>query len=245
MSLNPAFDTYPVEASLIGRMVTSFGELELTYSMIAGTALGDQALALRAIYRGRSSGGRIDLADVLIRNAVNKTNLGLDYEETIGAMRHCLKIRNNYAHSHWAPGSDGLFFSNLEEAASRAEGFEMDQKHVDLKLITEQETYFDYTRSLLLYFGDQLHVTLQPRFALGVPKPQARPRPSPHNPASLHIPPWLSEAGKRRHLERALEVEGRVHPHERPPSVLRLTREEWAAKDAKDARSAVPPPASE
>src|SRR5579863_711036 len=65
MSLNPAFDQFPKEAALIGRMVTSFGELELTFSMLAGTALKDQSLALRAVYRGRSTGGRIDLVDVI------------------------------------------------------------------------------------------------------------------------------------------------------------------------------------
>jgi hypothetical protein len=238
MSLNPAFDQYEKEAALIGRMVTSFGELELTYSMLAGTAIKDQALGLRAIYRGRSTGGRIDLGDVLIRNAIAKTNLDQDYEQTIIALRHCLKIRNNYAHSHWAPGIDGLFFSNLEEAASRAEGFEMDQKHVDLGLATAQEAYFNYTRDLLLYFGDQLSLKLEPKLHLGVLKPPPMDQPSLHNRASEHIPHWISEERKQRHLERALAAEGRGHPSKRPPSVLRLTPEEWAAKCAKDARNA-------
>src|ERR1700722_15105076 len=114
MSLNPAFDVYPDEAALIGRMVTSFGELELTFSMLAGTALKDQSLALRAIYRGRSTGGRLDLVDVIVRNVVTPTNQALTYEEVLGAMRHCLKIRNNYAHCQWSPALDGLFFANLE-----------------------------------------------------------------------------------------------------------------------------------
>jgi hypothetical protein len=246
MSLNPAFDAFKDEAALIGRMVTSFGELELTYSMIAGTALQNQTLALRAIYRGRSTGGRIDLADVLIRNSVSKTNLVTDYQEVILAMRHCLKIRNNYAHSHWSVAHDGLFFANLEQAASRSEGFAIDdQRHVDLKILTEQEAYFDYTRSLLLYFGDQLHIKLNPRMHLGVLRPSKKVQPNLHNRASEHVPHWLSEERKRQHLERALESEGRGSPHERPASVLRLTREEWAAKDAKDARSAAPSPISE
>jgi hypothetical protein len=218
-------------------MVTSFGELELTFSMIAGTALKDQALALRAIYRGRSTGGRIDLADVLIRNTIRTTNLTADYDELLAAMRHCLKIRNNYAHCQWSPGLDGLFFANLEEAASKAEGFEMDQFHVDLKLLTEQEAFFDYTRSFLLYVGDQLEIKVHGS-RLGVLRPPKKDRPNLHNPASAHVPHWLSEERKRRHLERALEAEGRNPPPKRQPSVLRLTREEWAAKDAKDARSA-------
>lgn len=237
MSLNPAFDDRPAEAALIGRMVTSFGELELTFSMLAGTALRDQSLALRAIYRGRSTGGRIDLTDVFVRKVVTSTNLVMDYEQVMRAMRHCLKIRNNYAHSHWAPALDGLFFSNLEDAASRAGGFDMDQKHVDLKLVTEQEAYFDYTRSLLLYFGDQLSLKLEPKLHLGVLRPPPMDQPNLHNRASEHIPHWLSEERKRRHLERALEAEGRDRPRERPPSVLKLTEEEWLAKYRKEGRS--------
>jgi hypothetical protein len=240
MSLNPAFDQHPKEAALIGRMVTSFSELELTFGLIAGNALNDQALALRAIYRGRSTGGRIDLADVLIRNRIINTELASDYDDVLCAMRHCLKIRNNYAHCQWSPGLDGLFFANLEEAASRAIGFEMDQKHVDLNLLTEQEAFFDYTRRLLLWFGDRLEIKIG-KSGLGGPKPPKKDLPNLHNPVSEHIPHWISEERKRRHLERALESEGHNPPQKRPPSVLRLTREEWAAKDAKDARSTASP----
>lgn len=242
MSLNPAFDQYPNEAALIGRMVTSFSELELTFGMIAGTALGIQSLALRSLYRGRSTSGRIELSDVFIRHLIHESGLVPDYEEALGAMRHCLKIRNNYAHCQWSPGLNGLFFANLEEAASRPSGFEMDQKHVDLMLLTEQETYFDYTRSFLLYFGDQVHHAITQAAghgsAPGVLKPPKKARPNLHNLASQHIPHWLPEELKLRHLERALEAEGRKSPPQRPPSILRLTREEWAAKDAKDARNA-------
>jgi len=155
-------------------------------------------------------------------------------------MRHCLKIRNNYAHCQWSPALDGLFFANLEEAASRIAGFQMDQKHVDLTLLTEQEAYFTYTRAFLLYFGDRLHHQLQPQSALGVAKPQVKDRPNLHNRASEHIPHWLSEEQKRLHLERALEAEGRVRPPKRPPSVLRLTEEEWRAREASLARRAKP-----
>jgi hypothetical protein len=236
MSLNPTFDQFPTEAALIGRMVTSFGELELTFGMIAGTAIRDQALALRAIYRGRSTGGRIDLADVLIRNRVANSNLAAEYDEVLGAMRHCLKIRNNYAHCHWAPGQDGLFFTNLEEAAGKANGFDTDQKHVDLNLLSEQEAYFNYTRDLLLYFGDQTHHFVQPQYLLGVAKPSKKDRPKLHNQASQHIPHWLSGDAKKRHFERALEAGGRAPPPERPPSIPRLTEEEWLAKYRKEGK---------
>jgi hypothetical protein len=238
MPINPSFDAFPTEALAIGKMVASFGEIELLFGLVASTALGNQNLALRAIYRGRSTGGRIDLADVLMRDAFIKAGLLPLYEETLSAVRHCLKIRNQYAHCHWAHDFSGIYFTNLEDAANRFGGFEYDHKHVDLKLLKEQEAFFDDMKTLLLHLGDQLTSALDKRLALSCPKPPARPLPSLHNPASQHIPHWLGEDAKRRHLERALEAEGTVRPRERPPSVLKLTEEEWRAKEAKDARLA-------
>jgi hypothetical protein len=237
MSLNPAFDELSAEAALIGRMVISFGEIELLFSLLAASALRDQDMGLRAIYRGRSTGGRIDLADVLTRPAILKAEFLPQYEEVLSALRHCLKIRNQYAHCHWSPGQDGLFFTNLEDAASRAEGFEFDQKHVDLKLLTEQESFFDHTRMLLLSLGAMFDFKTGKSNSPGSPKPPARQLPSLHNPAGQHVPHWLGEVGKQRHLERVRATEERARPRERPPSVPKLTEEEWLAKYRKEGRS--------
>src|SRR5207302_479906 len=119
-----------------------------------------------------------------------------------------------------------------------AEGFEYDHKHVDLPLLKEQEAFFDDMKMLLLHLGDQLATSLDQRSSPSCPKPPMRPLPSLHNPASQYIPRWLKEDGRRRHLERALEAEGRERPRERPPSILKLTEEEWLAKYRKDGRSA-------
>jgi hypothetical protein len=62
------------------------------------------------------------------------------------------------------------------------------------------------------------------------------------NLASQHIPPWLTLGQQALHLARAQEAEAPPRQPERPPSVLRLTREEWAAKDEKDARLAAEKP---
>jgi hypothetical protein len=237
MPINPTFDQHPAEALIIGKIVASFGEIELLFGLVAATALGEHHLALRAMYRGRSTGGRIDLADVLMRGAFVKTGLKVLYDEALGAVRHSLKIRNQYAHCHWSHGpEDGVYFTNLEDAANREQGFDFDYKHVDTKLLKEQEAFFDNMKMVLLYLGDQLNAGLY-KEPPSCPKPPTLPLPSLHNPASQHVPQWLNEAGKRQHLERAQEAEGGAFQKERPPSVLRLTREEWAAKDAKDARS--------
>jgi hypothetical protein len=234
MAINPALDQFPTEALAIGKMVASFGEIELLFGLLAGSALRNQNLALRAMYRIRSTGGRIDLADVLMRDVLIREGFQAHYEETLGVVRHCLKIRNQYAHCHWSPGTDGLFFTNLEEAANRAEGFTFDHKHVDLTILKEQEAFFDHAKDLLLYLGQEFDAKTK---TPGLPFVLKPPTPNLHNLASLHIPQWLGEDGKRRHLERALEAEGRAPPREWPPSVLRLTREEWAAKDRKDQRT--------
>ena len=79
----------------------------------------------------------------------------------------------------------------------------------------------------------------QQRLAVHVwPRPSELEPPPLHNPGSQHGPPWLTLDQQAQHLERALEREAPPRQPERPPSVLRLTREEWAAKDAKEAREA-------
>jgi hypothetical protein len=237
MAINPAFDKFPLEASIIGKLVVSFGELELLCAVLAGAALANQNIALRAMYRSRSTGGRIELADVLMRDEFVKAGLADEYEETLIAVRHALSIRNQYAHCHWAQGATGLFYTKLEEAAQRNEGFSYDYKHINLTLLVEQEEFFDYVRSMLLHLESRIKISKAIEIPI-FPRPSKRSLPLLHNLASKNVPHWLSEDRKRQHLERAVAAEGRVQPRKRPPSVLRLTKEEWAAKDAQEASSA-------
>ena len=238
MPINPAFDTFPVEGAIVGKLVVSFGELELLCGLLAGSALANQNMALRAIYRGRSTRGRIDLADVLTRDAFVKVELKEDYEEALAAVLHCLTIRNHYAHSHWAPAQDGLFFAKLEDSAKRESGFDADQKHVDLILLQAQEAYFDYARAMLLFLQAAFQIKSGNTKHWSAPKPPKLDPPNLHNPASQHIPHWLPEGAKRLHLERALEAEGRAPQHERPPSVPKLSAAQRRAKAMKDAQLA-------
>ena len=43
--------------------------------------------------------------------------LGTQFAMAISSMRHCLKIRNQYAHAHWHDPLNGLCFVDLEEIA--------------------------------------------------------------------------------------------------------------------------------
>lgn len=242
MSINPVFVQRPKEGALIGLMVVSFGELELMCGLCAGLALSGSEIALRAIYRSRSTRGRVDIADALMRPAFVQEELEAELTQTLTAVYHCLKIRNQYAHCHWGSShGDGVFFTDLEQAAEKRDGFDYHYKYVDLELLQEQLAYFDYGKDCFLYLEHEFRFRKKTLSFHSFPRPPEQPRPILHRPESLHIPPWLSVDQKRQHLERALAIESTSPQSERPPSILRLTREEWAAKDAKDARY---PPAS-
>ena len=124
--INPALHRYPAEASLIGRIVVAFGELEYIVAICAGWAIKDRDRALRALYRLRATSARIDVADAFIRPTFDGTAFEPDYRAAIAAIRYCLKICNQYAHCNWSDAPDhGLFFTDLQESADAEKGFEI------------------------------------------------------------------------------------------------------------------------
>jgi hypothetical protein len=50
---------------------------------------------------------RINKADNLAAGYYNKYNLGRDFKVALAAMRHCLDIRNQYAHWNWCNDNSG------------------------------------------------------------------------------------------------------------------------------------------
>jgi hypothetical protein len=245
--INPAFDRFPVEANLVGLILSSFGELELTVCQCAGVTLEMQNAVLKVLYLLRATSSRIDTADGLMRPLYEKHGLTDVYDGTIKMLKYCLTIRNQYAHCNWADQGQlggGLFFADLQSSAKN-KNFDHAYKHVDPPILNSQLDFFKLTLEWLRFMDSEMAVKQGRPTGLAWPKPPSSTPPPLHNPASQHIPPWLTEEQQAAHLKRALESEERDQPQQRPPSVLRLTREEWAAKDAKDARSAADPPTSE
>jgi len=66
--INPAFERFPEEGNLVGFILSSFGELELTVCECARAALrlGDYSI-LKVLYQLRATSSRIDTADGLMR----------------------------------------------------------------------------------------------------------------------------------------------------------------------------------
>jgi hypothetical protein len=237
--INPAFHNFPEEAALIGRLLAAFGELEFSFCRNAGMALNMYITVARALYNLRQTSSRVETADILAQPEFEKHNLLDDYERAHAMVWHCLKIRNQYAHCNWGDDQTnhtaGLFFADLQASADRPD-FEHSWKHVDIPLLQLQEQFFAETREWLDFIRHELAVRKGELRIHFWPRPTECELPPRHNLASEHVPPWLDANQKARHLERTQETERGGHQPERPPSILRLTREEWAAKDARDAR---------
>jgi hypothetical protein len=148
--INPAFHRHPDEAAIIGRLVVAFGELEYITVTIAGRAMSHREAVYRALYRLRSTSSRIEAADALMRPTFIANDLDGEYGHMIGAVRYCLRIRNQYSHCNWTDNG-GLFFTNLEDSSAPATGFEHRWYHVDVPVLEAQEAYFVYAQSWLYH----------------------------------------------------------------------------------------------
>ena len=79
------------------------------------------------------------------------TGLKDEFAGAIVAMRACKDIRNQFAHCTWASltgghKSDGLFFTNLEDAAKQPGNIVYQWQHANVPRLKQMEGYFAYTR---------------------------------------------------------------------------------------------------
>lgn len=206
MTLNPAFHRHTPTTILIGKMVISYGELEAAFANCLAAVLGDRDTGLRTLYRIPGESARVAVADSLMRRAYNEAGLEPQYADMIGAMRRCTKIRNQYAHCLWGDDPNaGLFFTELGQPARATDNLEYWWRHVDETLVTEQEEYFTYAEACMDYIEHEYRVRLKTLESHAFLMPTKRLQPNLHNPPDQHIPPWINEAQKQKHIERAQE----------------------------------------
>jgi hypothetical protein len=190
--LLPAFQRFPEEASVIGRLLAGYGELEYAFALCLAQVLDakDPGPALKAFFRLRGEASKLDMADALMTAACTNEGFGEAYGEAKGAMRYCLKIRNQFAHCHWGDGKDGLFFTNLEEAAGAAEGMPMKWCHVDATLLRKQEAYFSYTAACIWHVRNAFRIKNGELKSLLFARPPKLQQPNRYNPPKRDTPPW-------------------------------------------------------
>jgi hypothetical protein len=155
-SIMPAFADFPAEAEIIGRLLAGYTNLEVGLMNCVQVVRLDFDTVLKAMFRARGETVRIDIADAFGRHYYDDLQLGTQFSMAIGAMRRCLRIRNQYAHCAWWNDNSGkLAFANLEDVA-KGNALLKDLRslptyHVDVTLVSDQENYFVYVDRLLAW----------------------------------------------------------------------------------------------
>lgn len=150
--------TYFRELETVGRMLTDYGELELgLMNCIAVTKTHTFDHVFKTMFAKRGEKRRIDEASAMGLDEYDKRGLRLEFEQAITAMRHCLLIRNQYAHALWHNPLNGLCFVDLEGLARQpaviADLRPADFRYVDQHLLDEQEDFMTYAESCTTYIN--------------------------------------------------------------------------------------------
>ncbi|HEY5237707.1 MAG TPA: hypothetical protein VIJ62_04940 [Rhizomicrobium sp.] len=243
MTLNPCFDRHPMEGLTAGRIVISYGEIELRVAMCLGSVIGDQEMAMRTLFRLLGESARINVADALMVKAFERESLKAEYADAIGATRFCLKLRNQFAHCHWAddPRTEkGVYFATLQESADNKEQFNYWFVHIDDPLLDEQWSYMQYAAECLDYINAEYLYRTKKTEAHAFLSPAKRTPPRLHNPPMTYIPPWLDEDQRRRHLEHFQRSEAgdqKPLPRPRGPNLSKRQRRSARVKAAQSVKS--------
>lgn len=155
-TIMPAFESFPEEGAIIGRLLAGYGELELQLSRCVNSVRNDYDMVFRAMFRPRGETQRIDIADAIGRPAFASIKLETKFAMTISTIRHCLKIRNQYAHCYWTDDfGRSLGFVELEETARGCKNdvqiYSIPVNDIDIATLKQQEAYFIYARDWLRF----------------------------------------------------------------------------------------------
>jgi hypothetical protein len=166
MPIVSAFDNYPKEAALVGRILAEYGELEFELCALLSAVFNNPNVGVRALFRTKGENTRIQVADAFLRPAHITAGLKNEYEAMLGAIRWSKTCRNQYAHAHWTPinplGGKGLFFADLDSTAKTSEGDALIQlKRIDATLLESQEKYMNYTSEWLWYLESEYRVRVK------------------------------------------------------------------------------------
>jgi hypothetical protein len=181
----PCFLRHQDEASIIGRLLAGYGELEMDLALTVGHIIGDMTTAFKVMFRTRGESQRIELADALGRLKQPEGRERTMFEEAIAGMKFCVQIRNQYAHCHWIDDpSYGLMFTNMEEQATKhTPWIQMRLKRyvAELSLLKQQEAFFIYVEQCLQYLNMQAQVRAGGLSNHTIPIPTKVTRPPLHN----------------------------------------------------------------
>ena len=182
----PEFRRFREEGIIIGRLLAGYGSLESALSSCVAMARNDIDMVLKAMFRTRGETQRVEIADAMRRPVFRAIGLENMFSETIGDMRYCLKIRNQFSHCQWHDdGSGNLCFVDMEEIAKSSAVITdlrgLTFHYVELALLILHEAYFIYTADCLLYLN------YEGRLRAGTIASHERSRPRKVTRPPLHI----------------------------------------------------------
>jgi hypothetical protein len=173
----------PNEAAIIGRLLAGYGELEFIAYECVKSVLGSSAEAARLVYGARGEKKRLDLADGKLREACTSYGLENFYSETIEAAHYCRELRNQYAHSTWIGGNEGLFYASIEAAVEKnTDEVILIFNYIDVPLLAQQELFFAHTQTRLWWLKCEILVRAGRKECNDINEPKPMPQPPMHNP---------------------------------------------------------------
>ncbi len=189
MQLLLEFDDFPEEKIIIGMLLMAYAEFEVNMAKLVGYAMGgkDMDRGVRILFRVHGEGPRLDVVDAIVRPFFDGMKLAGQWSNTLGALRYCKDIRNQYAHCHWfSDEGKPLTFINLDNDADRPEGELQLQLHpTDVVLLRKQCVYFEYANAWL-YFLDCRCQLARREESPDPPVPKSIPQPPKHNRSKKH-----------------------------------------------------------
>lgn len=168
--INPAFVKYPEEAKLLGELVLGYGELDILFSIMAGNALKQKFPLLHAVNQVRSETARLDVADAMSKQRFKELGIASEYARCEKAMRYCLKVRNQWAHSQWGDMDPfGLAFTRTDGEVFAMPVKRIEWNSIKVELLRKQEAFFEHTRLCLLIVDSNLtpiHAGKEPKLRM-------------------------------------------------------------------------------
>jgi hypothetical protein len=156
MNVSKAFEDFPDEGLLVGKILVAYTNLEIDLMNCIKTVLSDLDTVLKVMYRVRGETQRIEVAVAIGYQAYKDLNLEDDFKYAILCLRTCVRIRNQYAHSiFWNDNSGILVFSDLEKIAKSDEKITnihgIQKKYINEYLLNQQLIFFEYTSDFLMF----------------------------------------------------------------------------------------------
>jgi hypothetical protein len=177
---------FPTELAVIGRLLTGYSDLEIDLLHCVQMATGDFNGTLKALFGSRGETKRITQGAALGRPVYVALGLEVEFDAAVDAMRHCLLIRNQYAHHNfWDDNTGTLAIGDLEKVARlpthQADLRAVIPNHVSIALLQEQDAYFRFADGMLGW------VNFEGRFKRGLLNNNMVARPSPRPKPALHL----------------------------------------------------------